>query len=58
VRASDPRTTIDDMLDAGWYCAPDLYASISRKIDDLVWGERLSWADRPRKNAGPAMAIR
>jgi predicted nucleic acid-binding protein len=29
------RETIDDMLDAGWYCAPDLYAAISRKIDDL-----------------------
>lgn len=27
---------IDAMLDAGWYCSPDLYASIRRKIDELT----------------------
>lgn len=26
---------IDSMLDEGWYCAPDLYKSIQRKIDEL-----------------------
>jgi predicted nucleic acid-binding protein len=37
--AIDPaaaQETIDDMLDAGWYCAPDLYAAIRRTIDDLA----------------------
>lgn len=33
--ASEAQETIDEMIDAGWYCAPDLYAKISRKIDDL-----------------------
>lgn len=27
--------TIDEMIAAGWYCAPDLYTKISRKIDDI-----------------------
>ncbi len=31
----DARATIDAMLDAGWYCAPDLYARIIRTIDAL-----------------------
>lgn len=32
----EARATIDAMLDAGWYCSPDLYARISRKIDALA----------------------
>jgi predicted nucleic acid-binding protein len=35
IDAGTAQKTIDDMLDAGWYCAPDLYAAIRRTIDDL-----------------------
>jgi predicted nucleic acid-binding protein len=28
--------TVDAMIEAGWYCAPDLYQSIVAKIDDLT----------------------
>lgn len=31
----EARATVDAMLDAGWYCSPDLYARINRKIDAL-----------------------
>lgn len=31
--ASEARTAIDELLAAGWYCAPDLYAKIQRRID-------------------------
>lgn len=31
--AAAAQDTIDAMLDAGWYCAPDVYAAISRAID-------------------------
>ena len=34
----DPETareTIDAMLEAGWYCAPDVYAGVLRKLDSL-----------------------
>ena len=36
--ALDPeaaREAIDAMLDAGWYCAPDVYAGVLRKLDSL-----------------------
>jgi predicted nucleic acid-binding protein len=35
ISAETARETIDAMMDAGWYCAPDLYARILRRIDDL-----------------------
>lgn len=35
VDADVARNTIDAMLDAGWYCAPDLYAKILRRIEEL-----------------------
>ena len=35
VTANEARETIDEMLDAGWYCTPDLYAKILQKIEDL-----------------------
>lgn len=31
----EAQNAIDAMLDAGWYCSPDLYAKISRKIESL-----------------------
>jgi predicted nucleic acid-binding protein len=34
IDAAEARSTIDAMLDAGWYCAPDLYARISAAIDE------------------------
>ena len=33
--AEEVHSTIDAMLDAGWYCAPDVYARIVRKIEEL-----------------------
>lgn len=33
---AEARDIIDAMLDAGWYCSPDLYKSIQRQIDDLA----------------------
>lgn len=36
LEADEGRETIDAMLDAGWHCAPDLYAKILRKLDDLA----------------------
>ncbi|MFB6150506.1 MAG: DUF3368 domain-containing protein [Haloarculaceae archaeon] len=35
ITADEARETIDAMVDAGWYCAPDLYAKLLRRIDDL-----------------------
>lgn len=34
--ADDARDAIDAMLDAGWHCAPNLYAKILRKLDELA----------------------
>ncbi|ERH12189.1 MAG: putative nucleic acid-binding protein, contains PIN domain protein [halophilic archaeon J07HB67] len=34
----EARETIDTMIDAGWYCAPDLYARVCRKIEELAEG--------------------
>jgi len=36
--ALDPETAreaIDAMLEAGWYCAPDVYVGIVRRLDSL-----------------------
>ncbi len=33
--AEEARGTIDVMVEAGWYCSPDLYAKILGKIDSL-----------------------
>jgi len=36
--ALDPeaaREVIDAMLEAGWYCAPDVYAGVLRKLDSF-----------------------
>jgi len=30
------RDTIDEILDAGWHCSPNLYAKIIRKLDQLA----------------------
>ena len=35
IDAADARETIDAMLDAGWYCAPDLYAKLLDRIEEL-----------------------
>jgi predicted nucleic acid-binding protein len=34
IDAAEARATVDAMLDAGWYCAPDLYARICTAIDE------------------------
>lgn len=31
----DGRETIDAMIDAGWYVAPDLYTTIGRKLESF-----------------------
>lgn len=31
----DAKETLDAMLDAGWYCQPDLYAKLLAKLDEL-----------------------
>jgi Predicted nucleic acid-binding protein, contains PIN domain len=33
--ASAAHETVDGMLDAGWYCSPDLFRGILAKIDEL-----------------------
>lgn len=32
---TDARTTIDEMIDEGWYCSPDAYAKLVRKLDPI-----------------------
>jgi predicted nucleic acid-binding protein len=32
----DARTVIDEMIDKGWYCAPDVYAKIIQKLESLA----------------------
>jgi len=34
--AADARVTLDEMLEAGWYCQPDLYAHLLTKLDELA----------------------
>jgi hypothetical protein len=36
ITADAAHETIVEMLDAGWYCSPDLYARIRQRIDDLA----------------------
>jgi len=36
ITAEEARETIDAMVDAGWYCTPDLYAKLLRQIEDLA----------------------
>lgn len=35
IDVDEARTVIDTMIDDGWYCAPDVYARIVRKIESL-----------------------
>lgn len=35
IESESARESIDSMMDAGWYCAPAVYAKISRKLDSL-----------------------
>ena len=35
ISASEARDTIDEMIDAGWYCAPNPYAKIVQRIEEL-----------------------
>lgn len=35
IDASEARDAIDEMINAGWYCAPNLYAKIVRRIEEL-----------------------
>lgn len=35
VTPEEARTTIDTMVDSGWYCAPDMYAAILRKLEEI-----------------------
>ena len=36
IDAASSRKVIDAMLDAGWYCSPDTYATILGKLDGLA----------------------
>ena len=36
ISVDDARTVIDAMINEGWYCAPDVYAKIVRKLDSLA----------------------
>lgn len=40
ITADVARETLDGMLDAGWYCSPDLYANLVGKLQKLQ-GEKL-----------------
>ena len=33
IPVSEARETLDSMIDEGWYCAPDLYAKLVRKLE-------------------------
>lgn len=35
LRSGDARATIDAMIDEGWYCAPDVYTKIVRKLEAI-----------------------
>lgn len=35
VTSREARRTVDAMVEAGWYCSPDLYASVVRKLDSM-----------------------
>lgn len=35
IPTEDARATIDAMLEAGWYCSPEFYAKILRKLESL-----------------------
>jgi len=35
ISSDDARTIIDAMIDEGWYCAPDVYTKILRKLETL-----------------------
>jgi predicted nucleic acid-binding protein len=35
IDAEAARETIDAILEAGWYCAPDTYAKVLRKLDSF-----------------------
>lgn len=35
IDADEALKTVDELLEAGWYCAPDLYARIQRKIEAI-----------------------
>lgn len=32
---TEARATIDEMIDGGWYCAPNLYAKLVQKIEEF-----------------------
>jgi predicted nucleic acid-binding protein len=36
IGVDDARTAIDSMIDAGWYCAPDVYAKIVQKLESVA----------------------
>ncbi|WP_370464985.1 DUF3368 domain-containing protein [Natronomonas sp. LN261] len=33
--AEEGREAVDAMLESGWYCAPDVYAKVVRKLGSL-----------------------
>jgi predicted nucleic acid-binding protein len=35
ISPEDAQTTIDSIIDAGWYCAPDIYTKIIQRINEL-----------------------
>ncbi|MCU4975661.1 DUF3368 domain-containing protein [Halobacteria archaeon AArc-m2/3/4] len=35
ITVADARETIDSMIEAGWYCAPDLYTKLVRKLESF-----------------------
>lgn len=35
ITTEEARAAIDGMIDAGWYCAPDLYTRIVRRLESL-----------------------
>ncbi|WP_435195647.1 DUF3368 domain-containing protein [Natronomonas sp. EA1] len=36
ISVDEARTVIDTMIDEGWYCAPNVYANIVRKLESLA----------------------
>ena len=43
ITAEEASETLDGLLDTGWYCSPDRYATLVGELEELRDGERSSF---------------